>query len=62
MSHDQVQRLLDRLLGDPDLRAEFARDPEATAERLGVGLGDDEVPPDRPQLPDDADGLTAADG
>jgi hypothetical protein len=48
VSREEVQQLLDRLLSDPVLRAEFARDPEAVAERLGVELGSGESDADRP--------------
>ncbi len=36
----QAQRLIDRLLEDPALRAAFRRDPEGTAIRLGVEFED----------------------
>jgi len=44
-SRTLVQQLIDRLLADPDLRAEFARDPLAVARRLGVAV--DEPDPSR---------------
>jgi len=44
----QAQRLLDRLLEDPQLRADFARDPEGTAVRFGVDLDGDQSDPEAP--------------
>lgn len=40
----RAQRLLDRLLEDPALRADFARDPEATAIGFGIDLDDTSAP------------------
>jgi hypothetical protein len=61
VSLEAVQQLLDRLLIDPVLRAEFARDPEAVAERLGVELGDAESDADRRgPPPTDSRGITGA--
>jgi hypothetical protein len=51
MSHEGIDALVARYLDDPEFRAEFARNPEATVRRAGFELSDDEL-----------DALHAADG
>jgi hypothetical protein len=40
MSQETMQTLADRLTDDPQLRAEFQRDPEAAATTAGIQLDD----------------------
>jgi hypothetical protein len=40
MSQETMQALADRLTDDPQLRAEFQRDPEAAAKTAGIALDD----------------------
>ena len=40
MSQETIQALADRLTNDPQLRAEFQRDPEAAAATAGIELDD----------------------
>ena len=40
MSQDTMQALADRLTDDPQLRAEFQRDPEAAVATAGINLDD----------------------
>ncbi len=37
---EQMQRLADRYISDPEFRAEMASDPEGTARRNGVQMDD----------------------
>lgn len=38
MNDDRARDFMERLLDDPQLRAEFQRDPRATAAKAGAGL------------------------
>jgi hypothetical protein len=40
MSQETMQTLADRLTDDPQLRAEFQREPEAAAKTAGIALDD----------------------
>jgi hypothetical protein len=42
MAQEQLVQLADALLKDSELRALFARDPQAAAERVGITLDDDD--------------------
>lgn len=52
-----VQCLIDRLLADRCLRADFARDPLATAIRLGVDVDDSTSSEAEPTSPDAPGGV-----
>ncbi len=39
-NYEQIQRLADRYISDPEFRAQMSQDPEGTAKRFGVTLDD----------------------
>ena len=38
---EQIQRLADRYISDPEFRTQMSQDPEGTAKRHGVNLDDE---------------------
>ncbi len=39
-NYEQIQRLADRYISDPEFRVQMSQDPEGTAKSLGVELDD----------------------